>query len=645
MQTMQHMRHAGAAIARLALVLVLVASWQLAAFPAAALAATDAAGAGDGASSSSGGASGYEPTKLTLVAYQVLSDQDDFWDVKGGKKASIGKRGGQLRVAVRAKWSKDGDSFSVAQTDDAAWTDQGGFEEGFSYETSDADIARVDSRGIVTALGKKDGTVTVTATPKGKAYAKLSCSLKIKVANQTAGPVATKLEIVNAKGKAYGDDNVRITQKVRQAKLYARVTFADSETGKKTVYANYPGAPASQKPKDGALDSLKWSVGDTNYASISTHDGVGYLTGKANAVTQVFASISGGDASKDNGMGYGVLVDCVGVTIDNGRTVNGMDPADKLQVRVVYEKDTKSVVTKRTYTPQALEALGAVTRNYTLTRGNGKYVTDRAHGVPLAKLLVDLKIETDDVAYFTMAANDGANPGRITAKWLLKTTRYYLPNYDIGGSWQGRRQVPTMIALKDSWNEQTTLTGNMNTGTRFRLVFGSSTSSDNATDKSIKFINTLTVVMRGAPPSRHGKEDKPQTTKTGGTGAGTGAGSGSGSGSGAGAGAGTAKTGGSGDSPGPAVRGGGASSAQSQAEPNGGPSDVGTKDTAPSNVKKLDDSTKWRVYQMMNKSSSDLIPLDDKPNPLAPLALPAAIAVLAAAAVARLIGFRRKMRW
>lgn len=529
---------------------------------------------------------------ISLSAYHI--DQDDNWVTKEKATKKITTRGGQLRIDVCATWSGGTDIWEHEIT---KWQNKGGLEEGFLYTiVSGEDVLSVDSQGIVTAL--KDGTAKVKVVPNKEEYSDISETITFTVMNQAAGMRVSKIEIVDKDGKAYGDDALILDQSKKYENVYIRVKYSDPDSGKTKTYATYPSAPSSQKPKDGAFDTLSWSVGDTNYASISSSKGSGKALVKAlaNAVTNVRVTITGGDANKNGGK----VSDVITLKISNGKQVQGNNPADKLTVKVCYEKDPENIVSTQTYTKAQFEALGAITKTYTLTQSSGKYVTDKAYGVPIATLLQKMKIDTDDIKYFMMSANDGANPGKITAKWLLKTTRYYYPNYDLGGSKQGKEQVPSMLALKDSWNLNTTAVGEMNGGTCFRLVFGSASSADSATDKSIKFINTFTIVMAGAAPSSHGDGDN-----TGGGGSGGNGGEHGKSTSGSGAG----KSGGTG---------------------------VGAT------MQKMNKDTQWRIYQMMNKTKSNIIPVYED-NPLNYMFVPALIVLLVLAGAERYLSFKRKL--
>lgn len=543
--------------------------------------------------------SGKSETKSKLESIELKAfpiDQNDNWDTSEKATKKISTRGGQLRISVGATWQ----GATVWEHDTTAWEDKGGLEDGFLYTiTSGKGNISVDSLGVVTAL--KDGTATVKVTPNNEDYSDITAEITFTTYNQSAGMIVSKIAIVDKDGNEYGDDPLILDQSKRYENVYIRVTYKDPDTGKTQIYSSYPSAPSSEKPKSGAFDTVAWSIGDDNYASVSSSKGSGKALVKAiaDAVTNVRVTITGGDASKNSG----IVKSTITLKINNGKQVDGNNPASSLKVNVCYEDSPDKIISSKTYTKKQFEALGAVTRTYTLTQSSGKYVTDKAYGVPIATLLKSMQIETDDIKYFTMAANDGANPGKITAKWLLKTTRYYYPNYDLGGSRQEKEQVPTMLALKDSWNSNTTDTSaEMNSGTCFRLVFGSASSADSATDKSIKFIHTFTIVMAGSPPSSHGDENNNEISGGG--------------------------SGGSGGTKGEATNGSGAGTS--------GGSGVGAT------MEKMDADTQWRIYQMMNKSTSNVVPIYED-NPLNYAFVPTLILLLLVAGAERYLSFKRKL--
>lgn len=405
---------------------------------------------------------------------------------------------------------------------------------------------------------------------------------------------------------------------------------------KNVVYSNAPNAPSDESPNDyekehyyktvaEAFSTLAYQAGDTEYLSVTVHDGVATVKALANCTTRIYAHISGGDQTKDVGFGYGRVYDTVSIKVNDAERArtDGEVPSDTLTFRVVYSDYPDKVVRTKTYTVKQFKKLGVTTRSYTLTRKGGHYVTERARGVTLARLLNNIKIDADDVSYFTLAANDGANPGRLSSRFLLKTNRYYLPNYDLGGSWAEKERVPTMIALADSWNSDTTVTGELNSGTRFRLVFGAATSADQATDKSIKFINTITVVLKGSPPSTKGDDE--HNVSSGGSGSGTGSGTASGDGSGSG----------SGTRAGASSASGG--SGQSQMSGSSTSANANTIGATDANATE-NQQTSWSAYQMMSASKSDA-PLDLEQTDYGPWVILGCCVLLAIALAVRRFWF------
>lgn len=563
--------------------------------------------------------------KFKLKAYPVSADGDEVWEVdakKDNATKEISSSGGRLRICAVATL-EDGSSVPEYMSED--WAELAGVDEGFEY-TWDGDAVTVSSTGVITAL--KDGVTKITATPENEDLKDKTATIEIETLNQGEGFIVSKVSIVNAKGKAYGDDAIKLTESKGSIKLYCSITYKNKQTKDTRVVSNYPGAPSDEKPSAGELDNLSWTLSDSQYASVAKNSqGVATVKGLAAGVIYVRCSITGGDASKSTGMGKGVVFDKVTLSIDNGKTINSGDPASKLTVNVVYEKDLDKIAVSKTYTKKEFAALGAVKRSYTLTRNAGKYATDTAYGVPIATLLAKLKIDVDDIRYFTLKANDGANPGKISATWLLKKTRYYFPNYDLGGSKQEAKQVPSMLALEDSWSDNSTETGSMNSGTCFRLVFGSATSNDGATDKSIKFINTFTIVLAGGAPSEHGKEKEPSGGGGGGKGQGNGTGDGTGKDSGDGSGKGDAN----------GTQGGG-SVGDSENSNNEGDVDNSNK-----KVESLVNENAWSIRQMMNKNNSAVSVVYEDPN-LIPAAVAVTVIVILGAGLARYLVFRRRLK-
>jgi pyruvate/2-oxoglutarate dehydrogenase complex dihydrolipoamide acyltransferase (E2) component len=104
----------------------------------------------------------------------------------------------------------------------------------------------------------------------------------------------------------------------------------------------------------------------------------------------------------------------------------------------------------------------------------------------------------------------------LTKTYLIDTPRYCyysLPDnfdYDTGAGNElavsDKVWVPTVIALSDDWNRS--LAGasfgsdytNLNTGTRFRLIFGQTDAQERTASRSAKWIYAIEVTLGGAPP-------------------------------------------------------------------------------------------------------------------------------------------------
>jgi hypothetical protein len=599
-------------------------------------------------------------------------------------KDGIGEKGQQIRLRVNASWYPSGAMFKQG---DANWRDLGG---NITWTSSDPQVATVNSTGVVTATG--DGEVRITATAPNS----VSGSMCITVFGQ-AGAFVRSAEITNEAGEDYGTTYINITEiSGGDIQFYLRLYYSDD-----TSECNAP--LATDHADSFKLGSVSWSitseeVGYVNPASgnfIPQHDGR----------TQVSASVTGGDPTRDSGVVY----DSVFVNVNTGTIVDGNAPSDALHIVVTYEEDESLVAKDTTLTIAELRAIQTVQHTYSLTRDGGRYVTDSAEGIELATLLENQDIEIGDVAWFRFAANDGANPGAITAQFLFGWTRYYFPLVDLGVS-NDAVAVPPMLAYADSWREGGSCAPDfsaLNGGTCLRLLFGSTGMADNSTSKSLKYINTLTVVLSGAPPVGPGTGDGDGTGDGSGTGDGGGDENGTGGdggGTGGDGGEGGEGTGGDGDEGG----GGGGDGETNEANEDGesdanaaagntntnnnntdnsdtplpgdtggtegrvlenvsglralnaeapAPSSTVEKDlrdiVGPSTPKSASNGSeispeatggghRWQVFEMMNKQDSKLEPLS-LTNPLEPFVAPATLAVAALGSLAGGLRYRRRL--
>ncbi|NTW28214.1 MAG: hypothetical protein HGA39_02470 [Coriobacteriia bacterium] len=534
------------------------------------------------------------PTVLQIDLYGCTTDANGGWIKKLGRTTEggeyfvaegIGTLGGQLRMLACVTWS-DG---SAHYQNEADWRDVT-----LAWKTNNADIATVDSRGVVTAVG--DGTVRITATaPNGT-----SGSVNIRIFGQS-GAYVTNVDIVNDVGVSYGDSRIGFDKvdSSSNVHLYARITYSDGK-----VACNAPNASDYTALAD--LSTLSWSVSNIDVGYVNATSG--NFIAKAQGTVAVYARMTGGDPAANGG----AVQDRVWVVIDTGTGSDEYLPSDSLEIKIVYQDDESLVAETHIYSIAQLRDIQTARCTYTLTRSAGNYVTDSAEGIYLSTLIEQLGVSLNEVYAFRFAANDGANPGAITSRFLFDYTRYYFPYFDTGGLMADRQVVMPMLAFADNWREGGSCEeeySGLNPGTCLRLLFGSTGAADASTAKSIKYIHTMTIVMAGSPPVGSGGD--------GGSGGSSGTGSGSESGSGVDTGSGnvsvlvTADGGGSG---------------------TGGSADSG------------DGAAKgrWQVFEMMGSSASDIDPIDFT-NPLQPWALPSAVALMLVGASYVFLRFKKEL--
>ena len=425
--------------------------------------------------------------------------------------ASMDQKGQRIRLCAAIQRS-DGRAFYQNEQD---WPD----DVALSWETSNAAVAVVTSIGVVVATG--DGDATITARAESGAAA----SINVHVTGQ-AGRYPVRLDVVDEDGVAYGDERITYSKiDAPSIKLYARVVFNDESTA-----SNCPAA-VDFAPDDEILATLAWSTTNTEKGYINNLTGVfvprGYATLKA------VAQVSGGDETLVGGIVEGY----VWIIIDSGDYAQAL-PANSLHVRVTYEMDEDHTAFERDFTLDELQAIENAQATYTLTRDEGEYITASAQGIYLTTLLAHVRksdgengenggrpsqgIDPDDLYGMRLAANDGVNPGLITADFLFQP-RYYLPNYEFGANTADAVLVYPMFAYASDWRDSqkgarkasadySALDG----GTCFRLLFGSVGTHDGTPSKSLKYINTVTFILKGAPPAQPGGPDDSKSGEPGG---------------------------------------------------------------------------------------------------------------------------------
>jgi hypothetical protein len=191
--------------------------------------------------------------------------------------------------------------------------------------------------------------------------------------------------------------------------------------------------------------------------------------------------------------------------------------ADTLTITVGYfggEYREKAV-----FTLDELWALSVVYEDYTFIDNMPSVVIDHVAGVTLADIMDAAGIDIGSVENFNFWTNDkaGGYYTSLSKAFLIDTPRYCyysLPDnfdYDNGAGSEYATsdavRVQTVIALADDW--QRSLAGasfgsdymNLNTNTRFRLVYGQTNAWEHTASNSAKWVHKIEVTLGGAPPT------------------------------------------------------------------------------------------------------------------------------------------------
>lgn len=189
--------------------------------------------------------------------------------------------------------------------------------------------------------------------------------------------------------------------------------------------------------------------------------------------------------------------------------------ADTLTVKVGYFGGP--YYEKHVFTLNELWALDVVCADYTFIDNMPSVVIDHVAGVRLSDLMDAAGIDLNSVQTFFFWTRDKQSDyyTSYTKAALIDTPRYCyysLPdNFDdeegVGNGYAPSDGVPvdTVIALADEWNR--TIAGatfgsdymNLNTNTRFRLIFGQTNGWERTASRSAKWIHEIVVELGGAP--------------------------------------------------------------------------------------------------------------------------------------------------
>ena len=172
---------------------------------------------------------------------------------------------------------------------------------------------------------------------------------------------------------------------------------------------------------------------------------------------------------------------------------------------------------KAVFTLDELWAMDVQYLDYTFIDNMPSVVINHAAGITLADLLDAAGIDLGSVQSFNFWTNDkaGGYYTSLTKSYLIDTPRYCyysLPDnfdYDEGAGNEYATadavRVPTMISLADDWTR--CIAGasfgsdftNLNTNTRFRLVFGQTDAVIHTASNSAKWIHRIEITLGSAP--------------------------------------------------------------------------------------------------------------------------------------------------
>lgn len=511
------------------------------------------------------------------------------WENTPETHGQLTKKGESLQFKVQLVWN-DGSTSWAGDTGHAT-----------NWSVSDTSVAHVSTSGQVTALA--NGTVTLTATCDG-----LSTSYIIDVSGQNNELYVENIVICNENGEPYTEAGARLYNTNQTLQLVARATVANPADGTTTDYLTSNGLLSQQT--NGAIADLSWSVDDSTFGYVEPTTGLYRPAEEAN----VWVS-----ASSTAGIGGATVTGKVCVsTAAEEKPDPVARPQDSLTVKVTWEEAPDKVVSEKTFSRAEVEAMGMVEQTYTVIGSANRFATVSGRGVLLSTVLEAAGANLDGIKEFRFVTADtpvGSSDfgTAVSYNMLFGSIRYYFPQYDAGGNVQEGIPVSPMLAVQSNfrWYKYGDSIdpdySDMNDNACFRLLFGATGSGQVTSNAQVYWINTIKVVLAGAPPVQ------PEIGAN--TGDGTGQG-GSGGGEGGGDGGST------GTDVGDATGLGGGSAAIS----DGGGGTTGGS---------------WQVYQVMNPNPSDVDTIDFE-NPFAPFVIPFAVGTAAAGGVQMGVRYRRQ---
>lgn len=640
--------------------------------------------ADEGSSSSSSSGSFANVTEVELFEYGT-------WNTS----AQIDDAGSTIDLYIQLTFDNS-DYLTWAQ-----WDDKSGDYAGSYYAySSDESVATVSTQDplygqmTVTAVGEGTAEIYVVYTPyDGGEDDKITSTVFTVTVPDQDPEYVTDIAIMNDDGTAVGDDPIVFYETGEYMQLYVKLTWYNSETGETWTETTTEDSTE--------LDSVTWESDATDFVYVNATTGrIAVLSNSSTVSARVTATSAAGKNGTE-------ISDSIYITYD-GQDSRSYVPAEDLTIIVEYE-DMPDGYEPEEYTftiDEVIENCGGLQYGaYTYFRQNGSYSTHFVQGVKLYEVIEMVQTDIDDIASFRFSSqiNDGYEvPISYTA--MYDTTHYFCTEpevaYSLSGSqWKQYATATTPLlaisaytAQGDSFNDY--MSGGdvdwdsvpLDEAQLFRLEIGCTGPSDtSALSKSVYNVDTIVIVLDGAPPATSGTDSGGYGNDSGsggtgegyGTGYGTGSGMGIGSGSGSGTGSGNGVGSGTGDSVAAgigdgsggsgsgsstgagteAAGSGGGGDGGDDAEEGGGDGEeeggsgsgyggdaTGGYGTGGSGNENVAGSKRWQVYQMMNDVDSVTDVYDVEDNPLEPYVMLAAILIVIAGGASMKIGFERRLR-
>lgn len=209
-----------------------------------------------------------------------------------------------------------------------------------------------------------------------------------------------------------------------------------------------------------------------------------------------------------------IVASAVSVSALDDDEFNGY-PADSLTIKVGYFGGP--YYEKAVFSLDELWAMDVVYADYTFIDNMPSVVIDHVAGVRMSDIMDAAGIDLNSIQTFYFWTNDKTSSYYTSypKTELIDTPRYVYysvpENFDTeagcgnADATSVSERVDTLIALADDWNR--CIAGasfgsdymNLNTNTRFRLIFGQTDSYTHTASRSAKWIHEIVVELGGAP--------------------------------------------------------------------------------------------------------------------------------------------------